>query len=418
MNSHAHNFRKEAVDHFNGLRPNSLIIEKPLASKASLLVFVVCFTFLSLIIMLFPHTKKVKIVGVIYPDKGLSRVYPESFGSITGVDINLGDYVNRGDTLISLKPESTDALNERDLANRLEELGSKYLALSNQIENEERKYSSLREIKLLDIKQSAESIKNLNNSLKIIESKISVLKMRLDIYQNNNSNGAVSKVMQEQKLIEFLDAREIENSIKENLGLAYLNEEKLKKEYEKLDFEEAGALTNIEISMHDIRLLIADLRKKNNYEILSPIEGEVIGIESNIGLRVDPTIPIVTILPANSNLSVKLYVPSNAIGFLKVGDTFKIEYSAFPAKDYGYFEGTIKKIGKSIYKVSEISSFVNIPQGDYFICEGDLSPGQMVESDQLFKLSPGMELSAILEGDKKSIFMWLFRPLYELIQRV
>jgi membrane fusion protein len=418
MNLHQNDFRKEAVDYFNGLNQKSLIIERPLSSSISLAVFFFCFSIFLLIIMFFPHVKKVKVIGVISPDKGLSRVYSESFGSIRNIDVNLGDYVNKGDALISIKPEFIDSLNERDLLSRIKELDEKYDVLIKQVENEKNRYSKLKAIKLLEIEQHIESISFLKLSLETNKSKVDILEKRYEIITKNGTSGAISAVTLEQKMLEYLDAKEISVNLKEKLSSASITAKKLSKEYEQLSLDEESAVLKATALLHDIKLSMAELKKKNEYDLLSPVQGEIIGIESSVGVRVDPSVPIVTILPTDSTLSIKLYVPSSAIGFLKIGDNFKIEYAAFPAKDYGHFEGKITKKGKSIYKSSEISSYVALPQGDYFICEGALGGKVTGIGKQSIKLNPGMNLFATLEGDRKSIFMWLFRPIYESFKSI
>ncbi|WP_323816591.1 HlyD family secretion protein [Cellvibrio sp. NN19] len=418
MSSFQNNFRKEALDYQSGLRAHSVIIKRPFSSKPSLFIFLSLFLAFLLALLLFPHSKKVKVVGVVSPDIGLSRVYSDSLGVIQEVTVNLGAEVKKGDPLLVIKPESVEALNVLDLAARLNELDEKHNALISQIENEKKRYSKLREMKSLEIQENQQYLKHLEKSKYNNQIKLDLIRKRYDLLSDENNNGAISKITQEQKYIEYLDAKEINIVLSEKISTSEITREKLENEYAKLGIEEEASILNTTILIHDIKLIIADLRRKNSYQVLSPVDGQVIGIESGAGVRVEPTTPIVTIMPDGSNLTTKLYIPSGAIGFIKEGDSFDIEYAAYPAKDYGYFKGKIETIGKSIYKVSEIRSYIDLPPGDYFICEGTLGlVAGRGESFQI-KLIPGMSLSATLEGDRKNIFMWLFRPVYQRFQSI
>ena len=114
---------------------------------------------------------------------------------------------------------------------------------------------------------------------------------------------------------------------------------------------EEGAISEIQLIQQKIR--VSEL--ENNYvenkfsltlqDIKAPISGKIFDLKPSakgfVGTRSEPIMKIVPV----ENLSAKIEINSNSIGFVKTGMKTDISIDSFPASDFGVIQGTVKSIG-------------------------------------------------------------------------
>ena len=87
--------------------------------------------------------------------------------------------------------------------------------------------------------------------------------------------------------------------------------------------------------------------------VKSPANGVVFDLKPrNIGFVAQSNFPIMKIVPFNK-LEADIKIPSNKIGFVKLGMPVDISIDSFPANDFASLEGVIEAIGSDVLEINE-----------------------------------------------------------------
>jgi HlyD family secretion protein len=94
---------------------------------------------------------------------------------------------------------------------------------------------------------------------------------------------------------------------------------------------EAAAQVNLE-----------DLDADNFLKIRSPLSGEVTYVAfRQAGEKVRGATPMVSVAPVDSRKALRVGIPDKDRGLLKVGQSVKVKFAAFPYQRYGFIEGNL-----------------------------------------------------------------------------
>ena len=116
-------------------------------------------------------------------------------------------------------------------------------------------------------------------------------------------------------------------------------------------------------------------------ELKSPVSGIVFDLQPRgKGYVARGTETVMKIVPYDT-LEANIEIPSNQIGFVKVGMDVDISVDSFPASDFGVLNGKIKSIGSDALAPSQID---NRPEYRY--------PAVISLASQKLKLKDGTEL--------------------------
>jgi membrane fusion protein len=106
----------------------------------------------------------------------------------------------------------------------------------------------------------------------------------------------------------------------------------------------------------------------------------------------------------------ELLIPTRSSGFIKVGQSVKLRFEAFPYQRFGGVEGYISTIDKSLIINGEIPLPLELNEPVYRVRVKLLD--QMVSAyGEEFPLRSGMLLEANIVLDKRSLFEWITDPI-------
>jgi membrane fusion protein len=115
-------------------------------------------------------------------------------------------------------------------------------------------------------------------------------------------------------------------------------------------------------------------------------------------------------VPASSALQAELFVPTRAIGFVRVGQEVRILYDAFPYQHFGTYRGRIIKVSQTILIGSDISTPVEIKEPSYKVTVA-LDQPDIDAYGESIPLQPDMLLRADIILERRSLLNWLLNPL-------
>lgn len=144
--------------------------------------------------------------------------------------------------------------------------------------------------------------------------------------------------------------------------------------------------------------------KKQQQNIISPVDGYVnTMLIHTIGGVVTPAEKVISIVPVDSPLVIKVAVLNKDIGFIKEGMPVQIKVDTFDFQKYGMIQGKVKKVSKD--------SVEDQQQGlvyDVFITP--ITKTLMVDGKEQ-SISTGMGVSAEIKTGKRRIIEFFIYPI-------
>ena len=333
----------------------------------------------------FAKTDEVVIaLGKLEPKGDVKDIQIPIGGVIEEILVESGDNVEKNQVLVQLDKEAS-----------LE----KFKSFQNALEEKELQLEKNNSILSLKREQKEQELALIKEKIRSTTEKRDMNLVLLNKLEELYDNGGISKF----KYVEYKinhDAIVSELSrlkIEKEISSGVINQE-LKK------LESQQALIRAEIASLKSELIAAKVTLK--YQSLkSPVAGIVFDLKPTTeGYVAQSSEPIMKIVPFD-DLEADIEIPSNKIGFVKVGMPVEINIDSFPSSDFGVLEGRVKKIGSDALPPSQIDLRTEYKY-----------PATIELEEQIFKLKNGsslplqvgMSLSANIKLRKVSYLQLLF----------
>ena len=352
-----------------------------------------------------PLPQTVAVQGKLQPASGVQAIEASVPGVVDDVDVVEGQRVARGDLLLRF-----DA---RDAETRLSSAQRNRDRLQNQVtinrvvlgEQPESSLSSNQKALLKSQRQDndghleAESAAIRRSKVRIagLRQSLSTAEMVADRYQTLQREGASSElqvVAALAKVTEFRTSLDAE-------------EEELIRLQSRRDADQGGREARlrkeIEANLNRIASLDTEIRKAevllSRISVQAPISGLVFDLNVSRGDVVPGgkgIKPMLQIIPED-DLQAKIYIPNEAIGFIRKGQRADISLAAFNASDYGYLPATVQRIGSDALTPKEQQRELGQDaKGLYFPATLKLERQALTVGQRSVPLQPGMSLTADL----------------------
>lgn len=406
-------FRKEAIEHQGQKLDGEVTIATHISFNWILLI-ITCVVFIGAsYLFLGEYHKKEVVKGYLKPKSGLSKVYPVNSGVIVKVFVNEGDFVKQGQLLARIKTERILASGEELNSQVLKQLHQQKRLLLQSINNQSLTQSA-------QLKQLKAKLENTSEQISITHRQKQLLAERIKLIKSKYKDTA--------KLIkqDFASQRELE-AIEDNQLLLKQQFEDVLNRVSSLDLKKQGleyelnqlplnheeTLASLQAKLSSLDQQISQAEAQSGFDVLSYRDGYVSNILGQNGMAVNVGTPIMTILPENTELQAELFVPTRAYGFVVEGQNTRIRYQAFPYQRFGIYEGRVAQISKSILLPNEANVPVTLTEPMYRVLV-DLSSQTAQAYGDSIPLQAGMLLEADVMVDRRSLFEWLFEPLYSI----
>jgi membrane fusion protein len=152
--------------------------------------------------------------------------------------------------------------------------------------------------------------------------------------------------------------------------------------------------------------------KQSQYQLIkAPTDGIITNIFFRKGQIVEASKPLLQIIPNDSTLIARIYIPSKNIGFLKKDNAIVIKYDAYPSQRFGFYKAFIREINLTILTDDKEDKPIRVGE-PYYKIKAELEKPYVNVYGKKEKLSHGMTLTAVITGEKKKIWQWVFDPIY------
>jgi membrane fusion protein len=144
-------------------------------------------------------------------------------------------------------------------------------------------------------------------------------------------------------------------------------------------------------------------------------------LQAELGQSVELGRPLAQLVPATNQLTVRLYAPSKAAGFVQVGAPVLMRFDAFPYQKYGQLKGKVLSVSKAAVSAADIQGYT--PRAELvgeplFAITVSLPEQILVNDTQKLQLQSGMRVEADLLHETRRLYEWILEPLYAARSRL
>lgn len=413
-------FRSEALAHQQQRLLGEILLTRPLSMQIiSWAAFGMALLIIGFVIW-GSYTKKQRVIGVLMPDKGMIRLYPQQPGTVLALKVKEGETVRKGQVLYVLTSERITAGGQATQA----ALQKRLQVERDSLQEEAARQTVLNKSTKMALQQRITGLRNelrsLNQAVALSEQQIRLSKLTLNRYKEladqHFLSAAQLQVRQEEHINQLMRRKNLEreqSNIQRDIAVAT-------EEIAGMELNGQNQLAAIVRHVNQIDQALLEGEAKREVQVIAPDEGIVSAILAKPGQAVGNS-ALLTLLPTHSQLEAELYIPSRAIGFIKPGKKVLLRYQAYPYEKFGQPEGAVMTVGRAPISANEVHDRLpHIPAGNesYYRLEVALPKQTISAYGKEEPLQAGMALEADVLLDTRRLYEWLFEPLYSMTAKM
>lgn len=367
--------------------------------------------------------------GIIIPDGESKIIQPLETGVIKQILVQEGDFVKKGQLLISIDASTTDAQLEtvtRNLeqskieAQRLKAAGNN-TPFTKDNNNKTEEYE-------IQQKLYEENLAAMNSSVNAKQQEITQINRQINSaeaqkrdykFQFKNANDRLHKLGNVIDIIaynQYQEASDKANSLRESVTRTeaeiqrlYAQKQQINNEIAqiKADFKAQNltVLSDTQKKINELEASKEQIEFSNiNQKIIAPCDGYIDKLMIHtIGGVVTPAQELIALTPADIPPVIKAKVLNKDIGFIRVGMPVSIKIDTYDFQKYGILHGSVKSISQNSIEDEQLGPVYEIYitlKEDTFLIDG---------KEQ--KIATGMTLNAEVEIGKRRIIEFFIYPL-------
>lgn len=417
-------FRPEAVNHKNERLHGVVVLASTWSYTALTLFF--CTIVLALLAFAwhFGFTRKEIVSGTVVPDRGVIRLAAPQSGIVSRIEVGEGELVHAGDALFVLSSERTSVKGETQaavndaLTSRIHYLRKELAQQGAQSDNKGREIA-------LRLDSMLASLKQLEGEQALQRSKTDILRTLLANLTELAAEGGIPQNAVKQKAAELIE-QEAHLSAIEGQRLAIQRDiAALSALRGDLPLQSGREASQIKRGIEELSQQASESEAKRQLVVRADETGKLAGIVVDRGQAVSAEQRLASLIPQDSKLEAELYVPTRAAGFVRPGTEVLLRYDAFPYQKFGQFHGRVREV-----------SLTTIPRGELQLGGAAISAQTASAAEPVYRvrvrldaqevlaagrpqaLKSGMQLSATLVLEHRTLLEWVLEPLLGMSGRL
>jgi membrane fusion protein len=356
--------------------------------------------------------------GYLEPTAGVVRLRAPRQSIIGAVYVKDGQRVASGDSLVSLQSGQTmesGAGAEAEIAAQLEsqhrDIEAQITRESDWRRNEERRLSVAHE-------ELDRDIDLLAVAMQTQQRQVTLTQQHADRIRDLAERGTVSlDELQRRDLAVLAQRLAFQNSQRE------IASKRAQLVAARIAIEQIPTVANERLralreALANVQQRRIELEAQRALIVRAPLSGRIAAVPVFVGAPVDSGSLIAAIVPDESQLRARLFVPTRAIGKVRPGQTVSIRYDAFPYQKYGTFKGQIEDVSNSVILPQEVEriSPVKLTEPAYVLDVAIRRQSVMLDGERQAALRPDMLLTATIETDQRTILGWIGESVFGVAQ--
>ncbi|MEP1421324.1 MAG: HlyD family efflux transporter periplasmic adaptor subunit [Erythrobacter sp.] len=353
------------------------------------------------------------VTGTVVPDRGVASIIPTRSGTITEVMVDDGQRVEAGATLVAIRAEEDAASGLSAAALTEQAIARQDASLEAQLVASQRSAAAQRSQISVQAAGLRTEIDQLRSQITLQENLVASAQQNLDQAQSVAERGFISQVDLQRREDTVFSRQQQLAQLQQSLTSRRATLAELSTSSANIAAQAQSQAAGISASRAQVAQQAAGNEGARSYALSAPITGNVTALTTRSGQRVGPQNQIMAIVPEGSTLRAELSVPSQAIGFVKVGQEVRLAIDAFPYQRFGTVTGTVRTVASSALTQQAPNGVVV----SVYPVVVELQDTEISAFGRMEALVPGMTLTARIVTEEQSLIEWLFEPLFAVQKR-
>jgi len=365
------------------------------------------------------YTRRAEVTGQLQPRAGMLTLSAQTTGTVTRTLVHEGEQVKAGQPLVEILSDVVSA-----------SMGDTHAVVSAQLRAQQAQIRTT----LSNLQpQAKEQAKDLRTRIGLLQAQVRQIgdQLALQREQATTATNFVAKIkpVLEKGVISIAQFNAYQSqALTQQAQVKTLERQRLDTDQQLSSLQ--AQLTQLPLGMaakaNQLRGQLAQLAAQlaqseaaGGTVLRAPRAGVISTLLVKPGQNAASGQPLLSILPHGSELEAQLLVPSKAIGFVHEGTPVVLRYQAYPYQKFGQQYGKVVQVSRSALSPAEAATLLgqNIATPLYRVLVS-LDRQTINAYGKAEVLKPGMVLNADLLLDRRSLWQWVFEPLYGLRQQV
>ncbi|HHT0004446.1 HlyD family secretion protein [Klebsiella quasipneumoniae] len=417
-------YRKEAVEYKKSHWRGKALLLNGLPAWLILLLSTLFLMALISALIFGKFTQRIDVKGEVITLPHSINVFSPQQGFIIKQYVKIGDIVKKDQALYEIdvsRNTSSGNVSAAQIASINDKIENSNDIIKKLIDNKSQTINALNE----QLKTSTDSLKETNRMLQNTQAGLKKMHANLASYDKYLSDGLITKDQYNyQHSLYFQQQSAYQSLVSQKMQLesqiTQLNSDRVTKAADfdnqiSSQYNQANDYKNQLVESNANGNLIIKATSDDRVESLSATQGQTVENGSSLA-QIKPT--------GNVEYYLILWLPNNAIPYLKVGDPINIRYDAFPSDKFGQFPGTILSISSMPASRQEMSEYTNVSDGTaqqelaLYKAIVKIKDKEFKHNGKTLRLSNGLKAQAVVFLEERPLYMWMFTPVYKISQSV
>ncbi|WP_276552602.1 HlyD family secretion protein [Erwinia mallotivora] len=415
-------FREEAVEHRKRRWTGKAVLIPPLSP-----VIVVTFTglfFLCLLSLLISgtYTRRVTVRGELVSVPRAVTLFSEAQGFVITQRVWPGERVKKGQPLMDIDVSRTTlsgGVSERQRQTIRGQIATVESIIARLRQNRQVTLDTLTAQKA----RYEDALRHSSDIVRQSQHGLEIMKSGMENYRNYHRRGLIN---QDQLTSQTALYYQQQNDL---LSLVTQNEQNALQvmslegniQTQATDFD--NRIYQLEIQRSDLNRQLTDAEAAGTLVVTAPTDGQIDSVNTASGQVARAGDALMQIIPGNaSRYQLVLWVPDNAVPFLRPGDRVNIRYDAFPSEKFGLYPGHIVAVAGVPATFQEMATYPSAPGIDpqhpqtWYRVSVEPDSSRFAWQGRQLPAENGMKASATLFLENRRLYQWVLSPFYDLIE--
>jgi membrane fusion protein len=402
-------YRSEVLEQRSRRLWGELILSQPLSVRVLVLALCLLVALALGFLASNSYTRKVSVQGHLVPDRGVIEVPAPQRGLLVELLVKPGDRVEAGQPLFRLQLDHTlgaaDALTS-SLQGSLEQQRSQLMA---QLALQQ---TALQRSQTDAAGQTALLQTTLEHLQAMLQREQQLEQIRTQALQRTallQQKGQLARVDLDAAQVQSLQQQQA----RQDLEVQILQQQT---RLQELDTRQHESLTQgqqrlqaLQGELAEVHQRLARVAAEQETIQRAPLAARVSAVHLQTGMQVAPDQSVLALLPAASRLRAELLVPSAAIGFVGADQQVKLRFDAFPYQKFGMQQARLESVMQSPEPPRPGD---NSPP--HYRVLARLEQQSVLAYGVAQPLMAGMQFTADVVVDERSLLEWLLEPLFSI----
>jgi len=402
-------YRREVLEQHSQRLWGELVLSQPLSVRVLVLALCLLLTMVIGFLAIGSYTRKVTVQGRLVPDRGVIEVPAPQRGLLVELLVAPGDRVAAGQPLFRLQLDHTlgaaDGLTSSLQASLEQQRGQLIAQLDLQIAALQRvTQDNVGQVTLLEA-----GVAHLQSMLQREQQLEGIRQQALQRATQLQQQGQLARADLDAVLVQALQQQQTRQELEVQLLQQQTRLQELDSRKHESLTQGRQRLQALQGELAEVRQRLARVAAEQGTVQRAPITAQVSAVHFQAGMQVAPDQSVLALLPVDSLLRAELLVPSGAIGFLGPGQQVMLRLDAFPYQKFGMQTARVEAV---------MQSPEPLRPGDgsppYYRTLARLERQTVLAYGVPHPLLAGMQFTADVVIDERSLLEWLLEPLFSI----